>query len=99
MLHFRSSTVLKELFEATLKRPLSGSRQKTWIPTRHCRFGTASVDASAASARLKVLYAATHRPVLRAALFRSYCTKTEGAAELDEQLKKDGVAGEEPSDK
>ncbi|TNN48144.1 Glutaminase kidney isoform, mitochondrial [Liparis tanakae] len=103
MLHFRSSTGLKELFEATLKRPLSVSRQKTWIATRHCRFGSASVDASAASARLKVLYAATHRPVLRAApraaLFRSYCTKTEGAAELDEQLKKDGVAGEESSDK
>uniref|UniRef100_A0A8P4KR00 glutaminase n=1 Tax=Dicentrarchus labrax TaxID=13489 RepID=A0A8P4KR00_DICLA len=100
MLHFRFSTVLKELLEATLKRPLSGSRQKTWLPTRHCCFGTASLDARA---QLKVLHAAAHRPALRtapfAAPFRSYCAKTEGAVELDEQLKKDGDSSEADSDK
>lgn len=99
MLHFRFSTVLKELFEATLKRPLSGSRQKTWLPARHCCIGTAS----AVSSQLKVLYAASHRPALStascAAPFRSYCAKTEGAVDLDEQLKKDGVSSEEASDK
>ncbi|XP_075962010.1 glutaminase kidney isoform, mitochondrial isoform X4 [Anarhichas minor] len=103
MLHFRCSTVLKELFEATLKRPLSGSRQKPWSPIRHRCFGAASVDARAVSTPLKVLYAATHRPALRAAphaaLFRSYCTKTEGTVELEERLKKDGVSSEESSDK
>ncbi|XP_049905547.1 glutaminase kidney isoform, mitochondrial isoform X3 [Epinephelus moara] len=103
MLQFRFSIVLKELFEATLKRPLSGSRQKTWLPTRHCCFGTASVDARAVSPQLKVLHAASHRPALRAAPsaapFRSYCTKTEGAVELDEQLKKDGLDSEAASDK
>ena len=100
MLHFRCSTVLKELFEATLKRPLSGSRQKTWLPTRHrCCFGAAS----AASSQLKRLHAAPHRLPLRtapcAAPFRSYCTKTEGAVEPEEQLKKDGVSGEAATDK
>ncbi len=103
MLHFRCSTVLKELFEATLKRPLPGSRQKTWLPTRHCCFGAASVDARALSTQLKVLHASAHRPALRtaplAAPLRSYCTKTEGAVELDEQLKKDGVSAEADSDK
>uniref|UniRef100_UPI0037E9019B glutaminase kidney isoform, mitochondrial-like isoform X2 n=1 Tax=Semicossyphus pulcher TaxID=241346 RepID=UPI0037E9019B len=104
MLHFRSSTVLKELFEATFKRPLSVSRQKTWLPTNRRCFGTASVDARSLSTQLKVLHAAAaHRPALRAAPFaapfRSYCAKTEGAVELDEQLKKDGVSGETGSDK
>ncbi|XP_031145487.1 glutaminase kidney isoform, mitochondrial isoform X3 [Sander lucioperca] len=103
MLQFRFSTVLKELFEATLKRPLSGSRQKTWLPTRRCCFGTASVDARTISPQLKVLHAATYRPALRAAPFtapfRSYCTKTEGAVELDEQLKKDVVSPEEANEK
>lgn len=101
MLHFRFSTVLKELFAASLKRPLSGSRQKTWLPTRHCCFGTSSVDSRAAP--LKVFHAASHRPALRtapcAAPFRSYCAKTEGAVVLDEQVKKDGVSSEEASDK
>ncbi|XP_030283762.1 glutaminase kidney isoform, mitochondrial isoform X2 [Sparus aurata] len=101
MLHFRFSTVLKELFAASLKRPLSGSRQKTWLPTRHCCFGTSSIDSRAAP--LKVFHAASHRPALRtapcAAPFRSYCAKTEGAVELDDQVKKDGVSSEESSDK
>ncbi|KAM8748469.1 glutaminase kidney isoform, mitochondrial isoform 1-T1 [Acanthopagrus schlegelii] len=101
MLHFRFSTVLKDLFAASLKRPLSGSRQKTWLPTRHCCFGTSSVDSRAAP--LKVFHAASHRPALRtapcAAPFRSYCAKTEGAVVLDEQVKKDDVSSEEASDK
>lgn len=100
MLHFRSSTVLKELFEATLKRPLSGSKQKTWVPARSCCFGTASADVSPP---LKALHAAARpsplRTAPRAASFRSYCTKTEGAVELDEQLKKDGVCSETATDK
>uniref|UniRef100_A0A4W6BNF6 glutaminase n=1 Tax=Lates calcarifer TaxID=8187 RepID=A0A4W6BNF6_LATCA len=103
MLHFRFSTVLKELFEATLKRPLPGSREKTWLPARHCCFGTASVDARAVSTHLKVLHAAAHRPALRTAPcatpVRSYCAKTEGAVQLDEQLKKDGGVSEASSDK
>ncbi|XP_023278871.1 glutaminase kidney isoform, mitochondrial-like isoform X1 [Seriola lalandi dorsalis] len=103
MLHFRFSTVLKELFEATLKRPLPGCRQKTWLPIRHCCFGAASVDARSVSTQLKVLHAAAHRPALRTAPcatpVRSYCAKTEGAVELDEQLKKDGGGSEEASDK
>ncbi|XP_010774328.1 glutaminase kidney isoform, mitochondrial-like [Notothenia coriiceps] len=94
-LFYGCSTVLKELFEVILKRPLSGSRQKSWLPTR-----CSSVDASL---RLKVLHATPHRPGLRtapcAAPFRSYCTKTEGAVEPDEQLKKNGVSKEASIDK
>ncbi|XP_069554880.1 glutaminase kidney isoform, mitochondrial isoform X1 [Brachyistius frenatus] len=104
MLHFRFSTGLKELFETTLRRPLLGCSQKTWFPTRHYRFGTASVDARAFPSQLKRFHAASRRPPLRtapfAAPFRSYCAKTEGApVELDEQLKKDGVGSEADGDK
>ncbi|XP_058510800.1 glutaminase kidney isoform, mitochondrial isoform X3 [Solea solea] len=101
MLHFRFSTVLKELTEATLKRPLPACRQRSWLPTRHCRFGAASVGARAESPRL--LHAAPHRQPLRAAPFatpfRSYCVKTDGAVELEEQLKKDDKASEAASEK
>ncbi|XP_034740494.1 glutaminase kidney isoform, mitochondrial isoform X4 [Etheostoma cragini] len=100
MFQFRFSIVLKELFEATLKRPFPGSRQKTWSPTRRrCCFGTASVDARTVSPQLKVLHAASYRAAPCAAPFRSYCTKTEGAVELDEQLKKDVVSPDEASEK
>lgn len=102
MLHFRSSTVLKELFEATLKRPFPVYREKTWLPTGSRCLGATSVDARATSAPLKLLNAAAHRPALRtaprAASLRSYCVKTE-AEEVEEQLKKDGAAGEADSDK
>ncbi|XP_045909271.1 glutaminase kidney isoform, mitochondrial isoform X2 [Micropterus dolomieu] len=102
MLQFRCSTVLKELFQTTLKRPSSGSRQKTWLPSRHCRFVTASADARALCTQLKVLHAAAHRPAFRTAHFaapsRSYCVKTEDAVELDELLKKDGASSEAASD-
>uniref|UniRef100_A0A3P8NDA7 glutaminase n=1 Tax=Astatotilapia calliptera TaxID=8154 RepID=A0A3P8NDA7_ASTCA len=105
MLHFRSSTVLKELFEATLKRPFPVYREKTWLPTGSrcfCCLGATSVDARATSAPLKLLNAAAHRPALRtaprAASLRSYCVKTE-AEEVEEQLKKDGAGGEADSDK
>ncbi|XP_028250321.1 glutaminase kidney isoform, mitochondrial isoform X2 [Parambassis ranga] len=102
MLHFRFSPVLKELSKATLKRPFPGCGQNTWLTTRSCCFGAASVDARAA--QLKVFHAAAHRSALRtvplSAPFRPYCTNTEGAAvELDEQLKKDGADSETTSDK
>lgn len=101
MLQFRLSRVLKELSEATVKFPLSSSRHKTWLSVR-C-IGTASVDSGAVSPQLKLLQAASHRPAVRTASFvppiRSYCAKTEGAVELDEQLKKDGFSSREHSDK
>lgn len=101
MLHFRSSTVLKELFEAALTRPSSGSRHKTWLSARRSCVGAASVDSRAASSPLKVLYAASHRPapraVTRIAPVRLYCVKTEGFVE--EQRKKDGVDGGGDGDK
>ncbi|XP_035771119.1 glutaminase kidney isoform, mitochondrial-like [Neolamprologus brichardi] len=102
MLHFRSSTLLKELFEATLKRPFPVYREKTWLPTGSRCLGATSVDARVTSAPLKLLNAAAHRPALRtaprAASLRSYCVKTE-AEEVEEQLKKDGAGGEADSDK
>lgn len=106
MLQFRSSTVLKQLFEATLKRPFPVYRETTWLPTSSRCFGAISVDARFGSAHLKVLHAAAHRPALRTAPcvtpLRYYCVKTEGvptAEEVDEQSKKDGVDGEAASDK
>lgn len=104
MFNFRFSSVLKELFEASVKRPFPGSRQRSWLPTRHFCFGVASVDARPVCTQFKALHAAANRQALRAspgaAPFRSYCAKTEGAAAvLDEQLKKDGTDSEAASDK
>ncbi|KAM8857898.1 glutaminase kidney isoform, mitochondrial isoform 3-T3 [Synchiropus picturatus] len=99
MLHFRSSGVLKDLFAATLKRPLPVSSQKSWLPTRRRDLGTTSVDARAA--QLKVLHAAadSRRFGPHTQHFRSYCAKVEGAVEPEEQQKKDGVSPAESTDK
>lgn len=102
MLQFRFTVVLKDLLNNTLRRPLSGSLQKTRLsPARHCCVVTASAGGPS---RLKVLHAASRRPVLRtascAAPYRRYCVKTEDSVYLDEQLKKDGVnRAEEAGDK
>ncbi|KAK5608559.1 hypothetical protein CRENBAI_023676 [Crenichthys baileyi] len=89
MLHFRFSTVLKECFEATVKRPFPSCTQKSWSPAprQHRCFGSVPGDAARAAAR---------RTAPCAAPLRSYCVKTEGAAavQLDEHLKKDGVEGD-----
>lgn len=93
MLQFRFTTLLKELSEATLKRPLADCRQRSWLLSRQRRFCAASVDARAVCTHLKALHAAAHRPALRTApcflSTRSFCTKTEGVVEQEEQLKKD----------
>ncbi|XP_037542766.1 glutaminase kidney isoform, mitochondrial isoform X1 [Nematolebias whitei] len=89
MLHFRVSTVLKELFEAPLKRPFPAYSQKSWSPAlpppqRSCCFvSVPAADARPGPSRLSV------------APIRFYCVKTEGASsvELEEQLKKDGDDG------
>ncbi|XP_008327226.1 glutaminase kidney isoform, mitochondrial isoform X2 [Cynoglossus semilaevis] len=93
MLQFRFTTLLKELSEVTLKRPLADCRQRSWLLSRQRRFCAASVDARAVCTHLKALHAAAHRPALRTApcflSTRSFCTKTEGVVEQEEQLKKD----------
>lgn len=104
MLHFRCTVVLKNLVNNTLRRPLPGSMPKTrLVPVRHCCIGNASAGSRAVSSQLKVLHAASHRPVLRtascAAPSRRYCVKTEDSVYLDEQLKKDVVNSEEAGDK
>ncbi|XP_043988031.1 glutaminase kidney isoform, mitochondrial isoform X1 [Gambusia affinis] len=90
MLHFRFSTVLKECFQATVKRPFPCCTQESWYPApRHHRcLGSVPSDAAAA--------AAPHRTAPCSAPRRSYCVKTEGEAtvELDEHLKKDGAEGD-----
>lgn len=89
MLHFRFSTVLKECFQATVKRPFPCRTQESWYPApRHHRcLGSVPSDAAAAAPR---------RTAPCAAPRRSYCVKTEGAStvELDEHLKKDGAEGD-----
>lgn len=99
MLHFRVSTILKESFEATLKRPFPAVYQKSWLPTRRrrcCCFSTVSCDARLVSSRLNVLHIASLRTAPCATPARLYCVKTEGAAvEPDEHVKKDGSGSEE----
>lgn len=93
MLHFRITLLLKELLNNTLRRPFPGSVQTRRLsPACHCCVGAASAGGPS---QLKVLHAASHRPVLRtafcAAPSRRYCVKTEDPVYLDEQLKKSGV--------
>uniref|UniRef100_A0A8C7YUE6 glutaminase n=1 Tax=Oryzias sinensis TaxID=183150 RepID=A0A8C7YUE6_9TELE len=99
MLHFRVSTILKESFEATLKRPFPAVYQKSWLPTRRrrcCCFSTVSCDARLVSSRLNVLHIASLRTAPCATPARLYCVKTEGAAaESDEHVRKEGSGGEE----
>lgn len=101
MLHFRFSTVLKELCETALKRPQSPWLAPNVLLPRSCSSSAAPVSADArrpaSTPPRRLLHAAP--PGLRCAPYRSYCVKTEGAVELDEQLKKDGGAGETGSDK
>ncbi|XP_030642232.1 glutaminase kidney isoform, mitochondrial isoform X1 [Chanos chanos] len=89
MLQFRCSTVLKELFQASLKRPLTGiSRNKTSSPNPYC-FSSAYPDVKVVST-LKTFNAGGRRPLLQCSPWiRSLCTKTEGAIETTEQVKKD----------
>lgn len=90
MFHFRLSTVLKESFKATAtKRPLPGSRRTSCVPARQrCVSAAASVDSRAGLPLLRSPNVALRRLGL---FHRGYCAKTEGAAELDEQLKNGGV--------
>ncbi|XP_034042759.1 glutaminase kidney isoform, mitochondrial isoform X3 [Thalassophryne amazonica] len=101
MLHFRHSKVLKDLFAATAKRPCALPRQKSWSPRQYRYVGT--VGSRATCGKPSGLHAAAHRPSGPAASCASqrrwYCAKSEGAVELDEQLKKDAAGGEANSDK
>ena len=102
MLHFRCSTLLKELFHTNLKRPAAVSRNKTWLLSSHNCVAAASFDAKVVST-LKVLHAGAHRPLLSGGSAswgaRSYCVKSEGAVTSDEPGKKDDVTGGATGDK
>ncbi|XP_048095082.1 glutaminase kidney isoform, mitochondrial isoform X1 [Alosa alosa] len=88
MLQFRFSTVLKELSQSNLKRPLTGiARNKSSSQNPNC-FRTARPDARAIS-KLKTFHAGGHRPPCVLPWIRTFCTKTEGAIEATEQVKKD----------
>ncbi|XP_062390538.1 glutaminase kidney isoform, mitochondrial isoform X3 [Sardina pilchardus] len=88
MLQFRFSTVLKELSQSNLKRPLTGiARNKSSSQNPNC-FRTACPDARAIS-KLKTFHAGGHRPPCVSPWIRTFCTKTEGAIEAAEQVKKD----------
>ncbi|XP_041940012.1 glutaminase kidney isoform, mitochondrial isoform X3 [Alosa sapidissima] len=88
MLQFRFSTVLKELSQSNLKRPLTGiARNKSSSQNPNC-FRTACPDARAIS-KLKTFHGGGHRPPCVLPWIRTFCTKTEGAIEATEQVKKD----------
>ncbi|KAJ8253093.1 hypothetical protein GJAV_G00209030 [Gymnothorax javanicus] len=90
MLQFRLSTVLKELFQSNLKRPLTGNviRNKASPATICSR--TACLDVTALS-KLKPLHGGGSRPVLHSAYgLRSFCTKPEDAVAASETIRDDG---------
>ncbi|XP_031439401.1 glutaminase kidney isoform, mitochondrial isoform X4 [Clupea harengus] len=88
MLQFRFSTVLKELSQSNLKRPLTGiARNKSSSPNPSC-FRTACPDARVFS-KVKTFQAGGHRPLCASPWIRAFCTKTEGVIDATEQVKKD----------
>lgn len=94
MFHFRFTAVLKDLLNNTLRCPLAASVRRCCV----------CVAPAGASSRRRVLHAASHPPLLRAASSagpsRRFCVKTEDSVCVDEQLKKDGVnRAEEAGDK
>ncbi|XP_061089701.1 glutaminase kidney isoform, mitochondrial isoform X5 [Conger conger] len=99
MLQFRFPTVLKELFQSNLKRPLSGiARIKTSSPTSYC-FRTACHDVRALS-KLKTFHAGGYRPLLYPSTgVKYYCTKTEDGVTATEQTKKDETSKEAATEK
>ncbi|XP_076858489.1 glutaminase kidney isoform, mitochondrial isoform X3 [Brachyhypopomus gauderio] len=99
MLQFRRSTVLKELFQASLKRPFTDiARRKASLPSSRC-FSAACPDAQPAS-KLKPLSAGGARPSSRTPPWtRLLCTKIEGAIDQAEPLKKDDLVQDAPADK
>ncbi|XP_036400722.1 glutaminase kidney isoform, mitochondrial-like isoform X4 [Megalops cyprinoides] len=98
MLQFRFSTVLKELFQSNLKRPLTGITRNKTSPDTYC-FSTACPDVNVLS-KLKTFHAGGRRPLLYPSTgVRSLCTKTEGAVAATEQTNKDGTGKEAATEK
>lgn len=88
MLHFRLSPVLEKLFQTSRTRPLSDivRRRGTTTTYPHVQL----------SSQLKTLRPLSHAsPPWR----RTLCTKTEGAIEPSEQVKKDEIIQEGAADK
>lgn len=97
MLQFRLSIALKELFQANLKRPLTGIVRNKASPATIC-FSTACPDVTALP-KLKTLHAGS-RHVLRSAYgIRSFCTETEGSVTASETTKDDGSGKETEAEK
>ncbi|XP_026872222.1 glutaminase kidney isoform, mitochondrial isoform X3 [Electrophorus electricus] len=98
MLQFRLSSVLKELIQTSLKRPLSDiARHKTSLLSSYC-FSSVCPDVRATS-KLKFMNPGGLRPLSQTSLWkRPLCTKTEGAINQTEPLKKDDIQ-EAPADK
>ncbi|XP_035265398.1 glutaminase kidney isoform, mitochondrial-like isoform X2 [Anguilla rostrata] len=99
MLQFRFPTVLKELFQSNLKRPLSGiARIKTSSSASYC-FRTACHDVRVLS-KLKTFHAGGYRRLLYPSTgVKYFCTKTEGAVAATEQAKKDETGKEAAAEK
>ncbi|XP_051566132.1 glutaminase kidney isoform, mitochondrial isoform X2 [Myxocyprinus asiaticus] len=98
MLQFRASFVLKELIHTSPKRSLSDIiRHKKTLPNAYC-FATTYPDSKLS--KLKTVHNGRHLPFMRPSPGRRFlCTKTEGAIEPTEPVKKDETVQEAAEDK
>ncbi|KAI1884864.1 hypothetical protein AGOR_G00214240 [Albula goreensis] len=99
MLQFRAPTVLKELFQSSLKRSLTGIAKIKTSSTEFYGFRSGCHDVRVLS-KLRTFHAGEYRPSLYPSTeVRSFCTKTEGAVAATEQTKKDEISKEALAEK
>lgn len=96
MLQFRAAVVLKELIQTSPKRLFSDIiRHKKTLSNAHC-YSAAYRDGQIS--KLKIVH--NGRPFIQPLAGRRFlCTKTDGAIEPAEQVKKDETVQEATADK
>ncbi|XP_033873630.1 glutaminase kidney isoform, mitochondrial isoform X4 [Acipenser ruthenus] len=103
MLQFRSSAVLKELFQSSLKRPLPGiiGQNKT-LAVSYC-FSTACPDLKKVLSKFKYNHAGRYRTLLQPLAWvrslgtgcMSFSTKSEDVVSANQQQKLDNISSKE----
>ncbi|XP_041119453.1 glutaminase kidney isoform, mitochondrial-like isoform X5 [Polyodon spathula] len=102
MLQFRSSAVLNELFQSSLKRPLPGIVKNKKLAVSYC-FTTACPDVKKVVSKFKYHHAGRYRPFLQPLAWvrslgtgcMSFCTKSEDVISANQQQKLDNISSKE----
>ncbi|KAK6484998.1 glutaminase kidney isoform [Huso huso] len=102
MLQFRSSAVLKELFQSSLKRPLPGIGKNKTLAVSYC-FSTACPDLKKVLSKFKYNHAGRYRTLLQPLAWvrslgtgcMSFSTKSEDVVSANQQQKLDNISSKE----